>query len=98
MYYTATDTVFFFGNTISGKPVNEQTSMRTTAVYSCVRILAETFASLLLQIYQHTAMGKEKNEKGTHQRELISQDEVPIFCLIATSPLFKGFTMHKKTD
>lgn len=31
---------FFFGNSTSGKPVNEQTAMQMTAVYSCVRILS----------------------------------------------------------
>ena len=37
---------FFFGGTASGKTVNERTAMQTTAVYACVRILAETIASL----------------------------------------------------
>jgi phage portal protein BeeE len=47
---------FFFGGTSSGKTVNERTAMQTTAVYSCIRILAETLASLPL----HTENGKEK--------------------------------------
>ena len=34
--------------------------MQTTAVYACVRILAETIASLPLHTYQHTKDGKEK--------------------------------------
>lgn len=51
---------FFFGGTTSGKTVNEKTAMQTTAVYSCVRILAETIASLPLQLYKHTDTGKEK--------------------------------------
>lgn len=51
---------FFFGGTTSGKAVNERTAMQTTAVYSCVRILAETIASLPLQLYEHTHSGKEK--------------------------------------
>lgn len=37
---------FLFGRTTSGKPVNERTAMQTTAVYACVRILAEAVASL----------------------------------------------------
>lgn len=37
---------FFSGSTISGKAVNERTAMQTTAVYACVRILAETTARL----------------------------------------------------
>ena len=32
---------FLFGKTTSGKPVNERTAMQATAVYACVRILAE---------------------------------------------------------
>jgi len=39
---------FFFGNTSSGKIVNEKTAMQTTAVYACVRVLAEAVASLPL--------------------------------------------------
>lgn len=51
---------FFFGSTTSGKRVNERTAMQTTAVYACVRILAETIASLPLHTYRYTVNGKEK--------------------------------------
>ena len=51
---------FFFGSTTSGKTVNERTAMQTTAVYACVRILAETIASLPLHTYKYTDSGKEK--------------------------------------
>ncbi|MDU6359801.1 MAG: phage portal protein [Clostridiales bacterium] len=51
---------FFFGGTTSGKTVNERTAMQTTAVYACVRILAETIASLPLHTYRSTSNGKEK--------------------------------------
>ena len=51
---------FLFGGTSSGKAVNERTAMQTTAVYSCVRILAETIASLPLHTFKHTESGKEK--------------------------------------
>jgi HK97 family phage portal protein len=52
---------FFFGGTSSGKPVNEHTAMQMTAVYSCVRILAEAVAGLPLHLYKYTASGgKEK--------------------------------------
>lgn len=51
---------FFFGNTTSGKMVNERTAMQTTAVYACVRILAETIASLPLHTFITTEKGKEK--------------------------------------
>lgn len=52
---------FFFGGTTSGKPVNEHTAMQMTAVYSCVRILAEAVAGLPLHLYKYTdSGGKEK--------------------------------------
>ena len=51
---------FFFGTSSSGKAVNERTALQTTAVYACVRILAETIAALPLHTYQHTNGGKEK--------------------------------------
>ena len=50
---------FLFGRTTSGKPVNERTAMQTTAVYACVRILAETVASLPLHVYEYKDGGKE---------------------------------------
>lgn len=50
---------FMFGRTTSGKPVNERTAMQTTAVYACVRILAETVASLPLHVYEYKDGGKE---------------------------------------
>ena len=49
-----------FGSTTSGKLVNETTAMQTTAVYACVRILAEAVAGLPLHIYARTDKGKEK--------------------------------------
>ena len=51
---------FLFGRTTSGKPVNERTAMQTTAVYACVRILAEAIASLPLHIYEYQDDGGKK--------------------------------------
>lgn len=51
---------FFFGRSTSGKTVNERTAMQTTAVYSCVRILAEAVASLPIHVYRYTGNGKER--------------------------------------
>lgn len=65
---------FFFGSTSSGKTVNERTAMQTTAVYACVRILAETIASLPLHTYVNTESGKEK-ARGH-----------PIYYLLSDSP------------
>lgn len=51
---------FLFGRTTSGKPVNERTAMQTTAVYACVRILAEAVASLPLHVYEYQDDGGKK--------------------------------------
>lgn len=64
---------FFFGSTSSGKTVNERTAMQTTAVYACVRILAETIASLPLHTYKYTKDGKEKATE--HQLYYLLHDE-----------------------
>lgn len=52
---------FFLGGSSSGKSVNERNAMQMTAVYSCVRILAEAVAGLPLHLYRYTDKGgKEK--------------------------------------
>ena len=52
---------FFMGGSTSGKNVTERSAMQMTAVYSCVRILAEAIAGLPLHLYRYTATGgKEK--------------------------------------
>lgn len=48
---------FFFGTTTSGRPVTERSAMQMTAVYSCVRILAEAVAGLPLHVYEQTSEG-----------------------------------------
>ncbi|MFA9398830.1 MAG: phage portal protein [Clostridiaceae bacterium] len=51
---------FLMGQSVSGKVVNERSSMQTTAVFACVRIIAETVASLPLHTYKYMGDGKEK--------------------------------------
>ena len=52
---------FFLGGTTSGKVVTERTAMQMTAVYSCVRVLAEAVAGLPLHLYRvRDDGGKEK--------------------------------------
>lgn len=58
--YISSGFSYFFGPTTSGKVVNEFTAMQTTAVYACVRILAETIAALPLQLYRYTPTGKQR--------------------------------------
>ncbi|SFA71425.1 phage portal protein [Selenomonas ruminantium] len=51
---------FVFGRFASKQMVNEFTAMQTTAVYACVRILAESVASLPLHVYEYKGQGKER--------------------------------------
>ena len=52
---------FYLGGSTSGKAVTERSAMQMTAVYSCVRILAEAVAGLPLHLYKYTdGGGKEK--------------------------------------
>lgn len=52
---------FFFGKSASGNFVNEKSALQCTAVYACVRILAESIASLPLHVYKYkNSGGKER--------------------------------------
>lgn len=59
----SSDYSFLFGPISAGRAVNERTAMQMTAVYSCVRILAETIAGLPLHVYQTRSDGG-KGEGG----------------------------------
>lgn len=65
---------FMFGRTTSGKPVNERSAMQTTAVYSCVRILAEAVASLPLHVYAYKEGGGKEMVTG-HPLYTLLHDE-----------------------
>ena len=71
---TGSNYSFFFGGTTSGKPVNEHTAMQMTAVYSCVRILAEAVAGLPLHLYKYTASGS-KEKALSHPLYFLLHDE-----------------------
>ena len=55
--------MFWPGMSNSGKRVTQYTSMQMTAVYACVRILAETIADLPLHVYKYNDGGKELDYK-----------------------------------
>ncbi len=65
---------FFMGGSTSGKPVNERSAMQMTAVYSCVRILAEAVAGLPLHLYKYTDSGG-KEKAVDHPLYLLLHDE-----------------------
>jgi len=65
---------FFMGGSTSGKFVNERSAMQMTAVYSCVRILAEAVAGLPLHLYRYTDSGG-KEKAIDHPLYLLLHDE-----------------------
>ena len=66
---------FFFGGSTSGKAVNEMSAMQMTAVYSCVRILAEAVAGLPLHLYRY-------NENDSKEKAV----EHPLYRLLHDEP------------
>ena len=65
---------FFFGGSTSGKAVTERSAMQMTAVYSCVRVLAEAVAGLPLNLYRYTGDGG-KEKAINHPLYLLLHDE-----------------------
>ncbi len=66
---------FFFGGTTSGKTVTERSAMQMTAVYSCVRILAEAIAGLPLHLYRY-------GENGSKEKAI----DHPLYALLHDEP------------
>ena len=61
----ATDSVssaptFYFGSSAAGKSVTASTAIQMSTVYACVRVIAETIASLPLHVYQNQGEGSVK--------------------------------------
>ena len=65
---------FYMGGSTSGKVVTERSAMQMTAVYSCVRILAEAIAGLPLHLYRYRDDGG-KEKAIDHPLYLLLHDE-----------------------
>lgn len=57
---------FIFGMSNSGERVDEMSAMQISTVYACVRLLAETMASLPLHLYRYADEGKGKERAIDH--------------------------------
>lgn len=66
---------FLFGQSSSGTSVNERSAMQMTAVYACVRVLAESIASLPLHVLRRDENGNQKKAEDT-----------PLFFLLHDEP------------
>ena len=65
---------FYMGGTTAGKSVTELSAMQMTAVYSCVRILAEAIAGLPIHLYRYKEDGG-KEKAIEHPLYLLLHDE-----------------------
>lgn len=65
---------FYMGGSTAGKLVTERSAMQMTAVYACVRILSESFASLPVHLYQYESEGN-KAKAVKHPLYRILHDE-----------------------
>lgn len=61
---------FYFGSSGSGKSVTAQSAVQLTTVYACVRVIAETIASLPFNVYEQTDGGSVKAKDHPLQRLL----------------------------
>lgn len=68
--------LFVFGKAESGENVNERTALQIATVYACVRLLAESVASLPLKLYRYTSDGLGKERAKDH----------PLYKILARSP------------
>ena len=54
---------FYFGTSGSGKSVTARSAIQVSTVYACVRVIAETVASLPLHVYEETEKGSMKAQE-----------------------------------
>ncbi len=64
---------FYFGSSGAGKSVTAQSAIQLSTVYACVRVIAETVASLPLGVYENTGDGTRK--ATDHQLYRLLHDE-----------------------
>lgn len=64
----------FFGGSTAGKVVTEKSAMQMTAVYACVRVLAEAVAGLPLHLYRYNSRGG-KEKAANHSLFFLLHDE-----------------------
>lgn len=67
---------FYFGSSGSGKSVTAQSAVQLTTVYACVRVIAETIASLPFNVYEQTDGGCVK-AKGHPLQRLLHDEPNP---------------------
>lgn len=65
----------YFGSTTAGKRVSEKTALQITAVYACIRVLAESVAQIPLHLYEITDDGGKRIKAEEHPLYFLLHDE-----------------------
>ena len=68
---------FYMGGSTAGKAVTERSAMQMTAVYSCVRILAEAVAGLPLHFYKYKDDGSKEKALDSNLYRLLHNEPNP---------------------
>ena len=68
---------FYMGGSTAGKAVTERSAMQMTAVYSCVRILAEAVAGLPLHFYEYKEDGSKQKAINANLYHLLHDEPNP---------------------
>lgn len=66
------------GNSATGIHVSTSTAMRSTVVYRCVMLLAQTYASLPLHVYRELPNGNKELDKA-HPRYALLHDQPNVY-------------------
>jgi len=68
---------YYLGGTSSGNLVTGRSAMQISAVYSCVRVLSETIASLPLHVYQYSDEGSNNKALKNQLFRLLHDEPNP---------------------
>lgn len=69
--------LFVNRNSASGKKVTEESALQITAVYACVRVLAETLAGLPLHVYRYNSSGGKEKYRNHPLYKLLHDEPNP---------------------
>lgn len=85
---------FFFGSSGAGKAVTPETAIQLSTVYACVRVIAETVASLPLNVFERIKSGSERADSHTLQRILHDEPNGEMTSFIYRETMIAHLLLH----
>ena len=86
--------VFYFGTSGSGKSVTARTAIQVSTVYACVRVIAETVASLPLHVYESTDKGSRKATEHALYRILHDEPNTEMTSFVWRETMLTHLLLH----